>query len=250
MRCVLVLPLLNPPFCCTPNNLYPYIRVLFLTSFPSALASKMSMEPPISPPRRARKHSIDFLIDPCDSPVPNKRERLLEYSSPVSEVEPMPNNGSSEEHQAALSLASLGTTISCSECSFTSTTDATIENSVVAHARIHHPHKPNACPTCGRCFGERGNMNKHYRTVHLKQRRHICLQCSRQFAFLDGLKRHISMVHLDRRPFECTHCLCETGPHDTSIACTHVCGMRFKQKSHHRRHVRSVHQGVVTPAPV
>lgn len=134
-----------------------------------------------------------------------------------------------------------GTVVSCSECGFAGSAAA-----VMAHARAHHAGKPYACFVCGRCFGEKGNMNKHYRTVHLKQRRHGCQQCGRQFAFLDGLNRHISMVHLDRRPFECTHCQCPGGPHGQSVPCTHICGMRFKQKSHRRRHVRSVHQAHLT----
>jgi len=126
----------------------------------------------------------------------------------------------------------------CSECSYASADG----EEMIAHAKAAHPNKPYACKVCARCFGEKGNMNKHYRTVHLKQRKHGCGKCGRFFAFADGLNRHISMVHLDRRPFDCDHCLCPTRPHDPNIACTHICGMRFKQKSHRRRHVRSVHQ--------
>lgn len=101
--------------------------------------------------------------------------------------------------------------------------------------------KPFACKLCDKTFAERGNANKHYRVSHLKQRNHRCTTCDRSFAFRDGLNRHISMVHLNERPFVCTECMCPGGPHPSSIPCTLMCGMRFKQKSHRRRHVHSVH---------
>lgn len=214
-----------------------------------------------SPKTRARKYEIDFLVtDDDDIKQPTKRARCSLVNATLTTIPvsmhktypfslpsqqkfalPMPMN-----YNAAISLATLRTRleeppqkpqIRCSECTFTSP-HAT---AVVAHARISHPRKPYACGVCGRCFGEKGNMNKHHRTVHLRQRKHSCVQCGRTFAFLDGLNRHISMVHLDRRPFECTFCHCPT-PHGPETICKNVCGMRFKQKSHHRRHLSSVHQ--------
>ena len=209
-----------------------------------------------SPKTRARKYEIDFLVSD-DVEQPPKRTRFLAndnqlVSSPVTP--PYPFSLASQKritlpvlpaYNAVLSLASMHASatpprtsiVRCSECSFISPH----ASAITAHARISHPRKPYACGVCGRCFGEKGNMNKHHRTVHLRQRKHSCTQCGRTFAFLDGLNRHISMVHLDRRPFECTFCLCPTS-HGPEKPCTHICGMRFKQKSHHRRHLSSVHQ--------
>lgn len=211
-----------------------------------------------SPKTRARKHEIDFLVTEDDE-QPSKRARFLSdkaqfISSPVTPPYPFTSQKRItlpilSNYDTVLSLPSIRsmnnvgvqppqpTMIRCSECTFISPHSS----AVIAHARISHPRKPYACGICGRCFGEKGNMNKHHRTVHLRQRKHSCSQCGRTFAFLDGLNRHISMVHLDRRPFECTFCLCPL-PHSPSTPCSHICGMRFKQKSHHRRHLSSVHQ--------
>lgn len=47
----------------------------------------------------------------------------------------------------------------CSECGFRAPT----QDALAAHARNAHPARPFACRVCGRCFGEKGNMNKHFR---------------------------------------------------------------------------------------
>lgn len=125
----------------------------------------------------------------------------------------------------------------CRECTMTFSSQQQLSN----HVRAVHRLKPYACKLCDKTFAERGNANKHYRVAHLKQRNHRCVTCDRTFAFRDGLNRHISMVHLNERPFECTECMCPSGPHSPDIPCSHICGMRFKQKSHRRRHVLSVH---------
>lgn len=125
----------------------------------------------------------------------------------------------------------------CRQCAFMASSIADLDR----HVRITHRVKPFACRVCHKRFAERGNANKHYRVAHLKQRNHKCGTCGRCFAFRDGLNRHISMVHLNQRPFECTECMCPSGPHDITMSCTHICGMRFKQKSHRRRHILSVH---------
>ena len=216
-----------------------------------------------APKTRARKYEINFLIsDEDDDHVlyeqPTKRARIVSdhdqlLCSPVTPTYPFSLSTQKRitlpvlpTYQAVFSLASMRSNtppsshvelVRCSECNFASPHST----AVVAHARIAHPRKPYACGVCGRCFGEKGNMNKHHRTVHLRQRKHTCTQCGRTFAFLDGLNRHVAMVHLDRRPFECEFCLCPT-PHPPHVVCTHKCGMRFKQKSHHRRHLSSVHQ--------
>lgn len=143
----------------------------------------------------------------------------------------------SHSHASSSPISSSTTSLSCTHCTYL----ASSPDNLASHVRSSHRVKPFACKLCNKTFAERGNANKHYRVAHLKQRNHRCQTCHRCFAFRDGLNRHIAMVHLNQRPFECTECMCPRGPHPSSVPCTHICGMRFKQKSHRRRHVQSVH---------
>lgn len=207
----------------------------------------------VSPKRRSRKHEIDFLVlEESAEPTRKKIKFEIMERFPILASENMKQHSKSQQvlpipkpeyrridmthHFSPVSFDSV-TTIQCSECSFSSLHAA----EALVHSRFAHPNKPYACGVCGRCFSEKGNMNKHYRTVHLRERKHRCKECGRCFGFLDGLNRHISMVHLDRRPFQCNVCHCPV-IHGPSDRCVFACGMKFKQKSHYRRHVRSVHQ--------
>lgn len=198
-----------------------------------------------APARRPRKHEIAFLITTDES---IDAHMLRMRTSPVSGNSLSPGllfrDPTAPDATLRLPAPMARVDVSCSECGACPGTS----EALALHARTQHPMKPFACRVCGRCFGEKGNMNKHFRTVHLKQRRHTCATCGKQFAFLDGLNRHVSMVHLDRRPFECIECMCPGGPHAKEVACTHICGMRFKQKSHRRRHILSVHRATNPPA--
>ncbi len=184
-----------------------------------------------TPPRKKTKFQADF-----DSFTTNSSLVSLKESVPLPILSPLRALPKTSSNKDLLTQQSHISQVRCSECAYTSYKSI----DVVAHARLAHPSKPFACNICGRCFTEKGNLNKHHRTVHLRERKHSCKHCSRSFAFLDGLNRHISMVHLDRRPFKCTVCLCP-GRHANEEFCPFTCGMRFKQKSHYRRHVRSVH---------
>lgn len=184
-------------------------------------------------PATINKHDIRFLLDSPQEPpslqpqLPLNLSPLRRYSPP-SLVSPV---------YLSSPLSSVAPTTACKDCSFIATTPEELSS----HVRTTHRIKPFACKVCDKTFAERGNANKHYRVAHLKQRNHKCPTCDRCFAFRDGLNRHISMVHLNQRPFECTECMCPNGPHPRAVPCTHICGMRFKQKSHRRRHVLSVH---------
>ncbi len=225
-------------------------------SSPAVIKSSMVLTNQVSGVR-SRKHEIGFLILSDAEAPPKKRTRIemgldsLSTTAPISVKEPVQHPGlppprpvletsstkQSSTHQSSVSY------VRCSVCAFSSSKPA----EVVAHAHVAHPSKPFACNICGRCFSEKGNLNKHHRTVHLRERKHSCKHCARSFAFLDGLNRHISMVHLDKRPFKCTVCLCPR-QHSRAGFCPFTCGMRFKQKSHYSRHVRSVHH-VKFPVP-
>lgn len=109
-----------------------------------------AMDP--SNPSRPRKHEISFLLDVPTPPA--KRERLLVQTSPIS-------TRSDSPLLQPLPLTHPVQAIQCSECNHVSNDP----DSATAHARASHPNKPFACRICGRCFGEKGNMNKHIRLV-------------------------------------------------------------------------------------
>lgn len=72
---------------------------------------------------------------------------------------------------------------------------------------------------------QRGNLNKHVRSIHRKERNFLCEQCGAAFPFRNGLTEHIRMRHTDERPYACDRC--------TSS---------FKKKSHLHRHISVVHK--------
>lgn len=237
------------------------------------------MASPLSP--HVSKHDIQFLLDgnqrPTDFPLTSNHPALTALTSPYNlqhhrrmngglssslsqpsfpsgshpdlrshyplSPQSTPSNQSSQTSRSTHSPSSCSPPLPlspnfCKDCSQSFSSP----QQLATHVRTAHRLKPFACKLCDKTFAERGNANKHYRVAHLKQRNHRCSTCNRCFAFRDGLNRHISMVHLNERPFECTECMCPAGPHPSDIPCTHICGMRFKQKSHRRRHVLSVHQ--------
>ena len=186
------------------------------------------------------KHDIRYLIDDPSKPHTSTSKPSRGYSSRhhQSTPSPSPRRGSSRHFGSPVSTTH--STLFCKSCSYR----ASSSNDLQQHMRTHHKSKrpSHQCPLCGKTFAEKGNLNKHHKVAHLKQKDHKCSFCDRMFAFKDGLTRHISMVHLNQRPYECTECMCPTGPHPPDVPCTLKCGIRFKQKSHQRRHVLSVHQ--------
>lgn len=81
------------------------------------------------------------------------------------------------------------------------------------------------CTTCGRMFPVKGNLNKHIRTIHLRQRPFDCQKCGKSFAQKSVLQSHINTVHLKMRPY-----LCE------------FCGKGCSDKSNRKRHINAVHR--------
>lgn len=72
---------------------------------------------------------------------------------------------------------------------------------------------------------QRGNLNKHIRSIHRKERNFVCDRCPASFPFRNGLTEHQRMKHSDHRPFACTRCPAS-----------------FKKKSHLQRHTTVVHK--------
>jgi uncharacterized Zn-finger protein len=58
-------------------------------------------------------------------------------------------------------------------------------------------------PGCGKSFGQKGNIIRHY-AVHGAEKEYKCdwPNCTREFADSSTLKRHL-LVHSGKKPFEC-----------------------------------------------
>jgi len=74
------------------------------------------------------------------------------------------------------------------------------------HKKAAHEGVYYECEECGRRFGEKGNMRKHFQSVHLKQKNFKCPTCGIKFAQKVVLVRHIKTVHDQVKSFECEHC--------------------------------------------
>lgn len=87
--------------------------------------------------------------------------------------------------------------------------------------------KRHACDICGARFAQRGGVNSHVRTVHLKEKRFQCEfpGCSRVFGHRGDATRHVRSFHQKLRPFKCS-----------------TCGAGFARKSVLVRHRKNVHQ--------
>ena len=113
------------------------------------------------------------------------------------------------------------------------------------------------CEYCDKEFGQRGTMNRHINTLHLKtkdfkcgqcekefgQKRHLqthiqaihlrhhysCNECEKSFAYMCNLKNHIKNVHLKQKNYECDQC---------SFTCS--------QNGNLKLHINSIH---INPSP-
>jgi len=48
------------------------------------------------------------------------------------------------------------------------------------------------CDHCDKTFGQKGTLNRHINTVHLKQKNFKCEQCEYTCGQKDHLKKHIN----------------------------------------------------------
>ena len=62
------------------------------------------------------------------------------------------------------------------------------------------------CVTCSKVFSTTSNLNRHIKTVHLKERSFNCPHCVKLFNLKQNLERHIKTVHLNERNYKCPHC--------------------------------------------
>ena len=72
--------------------------------------------------------------------------------------------------------------------------------------RIHTGNKLNCdFEHCQRTFNDRSSMNKHIKSVHLKEKPHVCEVCQKAFSRASHLKEHL-VVHSKEKKFECPVC--------------------------------------------
>lgn len=192
------------------------------------------------------KHDIRYLLEQPNRTTTSTSNSSTSKSSrhhshhPSAPSTPPPRPSSSSRHIGSpVSSSTHGHHLRCKHCKYVAPSQDDLQHHVTRSHKSSS--KGHICPLCNKSFAEKGNLNKHHKVTHLKQRNHKCGTCERTFAFKDGLTRHVAMVHLNQRPFECQECLCPSGPHSSAVPCTLKCGIRFKQKSHQRRHVTSVH---------
>ena len=58
------------------------------------------------------------------------------------------------------------------------------------------------CEHCDKTFGQKGNLNVHINTIHLKQKNFSCEHCDFTSGRKDYLKIHINTIHLKQKSFK------------------------------------------------
>ncbi|KAA8492533.1 Zinc finger protein [Porphyridium purpureum] len=80
------------------------------------------------------------------------------------------------------------------------------ESETISEGTRMKPERP--CPKCGKVFANPGYLSKHIRLVHSRTRTFVCKECpdSRSFGQRSDLVRHHKAVHLKLKPFKCPIC--------------------------------------------
>ena len=109
------------------------------------------------------------------------------------------------------------------------------------------------CEICNKTFGRKGNLNVHFKTVHLKQKPYKCDHCDKSFGEKSHLNVHVKLIHLKLKPYNCDQCDKSFGQkrdlnnHVNAVHlklqpynCDH-CEKSFGQKGDLNTHVNTVH---------
>jgi uncharacterized Zn-finger protein len=109
------------------------------------------------------------------------------------------------------------------------------------------------CEYCNKSFGQKGHLERHINTIHLKQQNFSCEQCDKTFGRKDSLKIHINTVHLKLKPFKCDRCnesFGETGTLQKHVNAVHLklkpfkcdhCNESFGMKQQMKIHINVIH---------
>ena len=66
--------------------------------------------------------------------------------------------------------------------------------------------KPYKCVSCEKCFGLKGNLDKHVNIVHENFRPYKCDFCVKIFGFKNDLKKHVIAIHEKIKNLKCDSC--------------------------------------------
>eukprot|EP00189_Rhodosorus_marinus_P011852 CAMPEP_0184737660 /NCGR_PEP_ID=MMETSP0315-20130426/429_1 /TAXON_ID=101924 /ORGANISM="Rhodosorus marinus, Strain UTEX LB 2760" /LENGTH=538 /DNA_ID=CAMNT_0027204969 /DNA_START=219 /DNA_END=1835 /DNA_ORIENTATION=- len=89
---------------------------------------------------------------------------------------------------------------------------------------IHLKEKRHTCTVCDKGFFQRSHLTVHMKTVHERKKDDVCTICGRSFATKYKVDRHVRAVHNKERTFKCVHC-----------------GSTYYQSSDLKRHVKVQH---------
>uniref|UniRef100_UPI00358FE84F zinc finger protein 570-like isoform X1 n=1 Tax=Myxine glutinosa TaxID=7769 RepID=UPI00358FE84F len=113
---------------------------------------------------------------------------------------------------------------------------------------LHTDEGSYKCKECGKCFGFRCNLNRHY-GMHVLEKPYMCHKCGKKFRRKEILDVHLN-IHAGIRPHKCAKCgkafadkphylvhlRCHTEERPFECPC---CGKTFKRKSNLQQHQKA-----------
>ena len=78
--------------------------------------------------------------------------------------------------------------------------------SVKKHEEKHRGLNVFECQDCFKLFSSKALLNRHVKTVHLKEHEFACTKCDFKTFHSDSLNTHLQQVHERKRPNKCEHC--------------------------------------------
>ena len=128
-------------------------------------------------------------------------------------------------------------------------------NLVAVEKRIISRESIINCNICQKSFPWLSDLDRHMRSVHMREKGFFCDICHISFSQNSKLSRHVKSVHEGEKPFFCDIChnsfsrksnlsqhLKSVHEGEKPFTCD-ICHSSFSQKSDLSRHLKSVHEG-------